>query len=153
VDFRDRLSQKTRENISNVRLDRLPLRGPHIPAASELQSNNWTNVGTQAVHVRFQAERISEQEGLLIGVGPSERSFEARRRRCLNSLRTLACQFIQFPVALVCARDVGRVLLSDESEGMAVEDDVNIFRETLDDLVGLRQRGPAFEEGPWQCWI
>src|SRR6202030_1903501 len=71
----------------------------------------------------------------------------------LNSLRTCACQFIQFSVAFVSARDVGRVVLSDESEGMAVEDDVNVFRETLDDLVGLRERRPAFEEGPWQCWI
>jgi hypothetical protein len=46
-------------------------------------------------------------------------------------------QFIQFSVALVCARDVGRVLVPGESEGMAVEDDVNVFRETLDDLIDL----------------
>jgi hypothetical protein len=64
----------------------------------------------------------------------------------LNSLRTFAHQFIQFPVALVCSRDVGRVVLSDESEGVAIEDDVNVFRKTLDDLVDLGQRGPTFEE-------
>jgi len=52
----------------------------------------------------------------------------------LNNLRTFARQFIQFPVPLVCARDVRRVLVSGESEGMAVEDDVNVFRETLYDL-------------------
>ena len=45
----------------------------------------------------------------------------------LNNLRTFARQFIQFSVALVCARDVGRVLVSGETEGMAVEDDVNVF--------------------------
>jgi hypothetical protein len=55
----------------------------------------------------------------------------------LNNLRTFARQFIQFSVALVCARDVGRVLVPVESEGMAVEDDVNVFRETLDDLIDL----------------
>jgi hypothetical protein len=41
-------------------------------------------------------------------------------------------------------------VLSDESEGMAVEDDVNVLRKALDDLVGLRQRGSTFEERPWQ---
>jgi len=45
----------------------------------------------------------------------------------LNSLRTFARQFIQFSVPLVCARDVGRVLVSGETEGMAVEDDINVF--------------------------
>ena len=65
-------------------------------------------------------------------------TFEARRGRALNSLRTFARQFSQFPVAFISARDVGRVLLSGESEGMAAEDDVNVFRKTLDDLVGLR---------------
>ena len=64
----------------------------------------------------------------------------------LNNLRTLARQFIQFSVALVCARDVGRVLVSGESEGMAVEDDVNVFRKTLDDLIDLGKRGSAFKE-------
>ena len=52
-------------------------------------------------------------------------------------------------IAEVCARDVGRVLLCDESEGMAIEYDVNVFRKTLDDLVDLGQRGPgsaAFEK-------
>ena len=62
----------------------------------------------------------------------------------LDSLRTFARQFIQFSVALVCARDVGRVQLSDESEGMAVEDDVNVFRKTLDDFIDLGKRGSAF---------
>ena len=68
----------------------------------------------------------------------------------LNSLRTFGRQFIQFPVAFVSARDVSGVLVSGESEGMAVENDVNVFRETLDDLVGLRQRGSTFEERPRQ---
>jgi len=31
-------------------------------------------------------------------------------------------------------RDVGRVLFSGESQSMAVEDDVNVFAEMLDDL-------------------
>ena len=64
----------------------------------------------------------------------------------LNNLRTLARQFIQFSVALVCARDVGRVLVSGKSERMAVEDDVNVFRKTLDDLIDLGKRGSAFKE-------
>jgi hypothetical protein len=64
----------------------------------------------------------------------------------MNGRRTLARQFVQFPIALVCARDVGRVLLSSEPEGMAVENDINIFREALNDLVDLGQRGSAFEE-------
>lgn len=55
----------------------------------------------------------------------------------MNSPRTLAGQFIEFPVALVGARDIGWVLVSGESEGMPVEDDVNVFRETLDDPVDL----------------
>src|SRR5712664_2674791 len=49
-------------------------------------------------------------------------------------------------VALVCARNVGRVLVSGKSEGMAVEDDVNVFRKTLDDLIDLGKRGSAFKE-------
>jgi hypothetical protein len=64
----------------------------------------------------------------------------------LDSLRTFARQFIQFSVTLICARDVGRVLISGESEGMAIENDINVFRETLNDLVNLGKRGSAFEE-------
>ena len=64
MDFRDRLSQEARKCVSDVRLDRLLLRGPHIPAASKLKPNDGTNVGTQAVQIRFQAERIGEQEAL-----------------------------------------------------------------------------------------
>ena len=32
---------------------------------------------------------------------------------------------------------IGRVLVSGETKGMAVEDDINVLRETLDDLVDL----------------
>jgi hypothetical protein len=54
----------------------------------------------------------------------AKRVFELFVDGALNNLRTFARQFIQFSVALVCARDVGRVLVPGESEGMAVEDDV-----------------------------
>ena len=44
VDFGDRLSHEARQHISDIRLDRLTIRGPYVPAASELQSNHGTNV-------------------------------------------------------------------------------------------------------------
>ena len=46
VDFRGRPSEETGKCVSNVRLDRLLLRGPHIPSASKLKPNDGTNVGT-----------------------------------------------------------------------------------------------------------
>src|SRR5258708_10481663 len=112
VDFRDRLSQETREYISDVRLDRLPFRGPHIPAASKLQANDGTNVRAQAVQIRLQAERIGEQEALPVGIGRihadlpirfaenrAKRVFELVVDGDLNNLRTFATQFIHVPVA------------------------------------------------------
>jgi hypothetical protein len=150
VDFRGRPSQHARKCVSDIRLDRLLLRRPDIPAASKLQANDGTNVRAQAVQIRLQAERIGEQEALPVGIGRihadlpirfaenrAKRVFELVVDGDLNNLRTFASQFIQFPVAFICARDVGRVLVSGESESMAVEDDVNVFGETLDDPVGL----------------
>ena len=69
VDFGGRLSKEARNSVSNVRLDRLPLRRPNIPAASELQANDGTNVRAEAVQIRLQAERVGEQEALPIGIG------------------------------------------------------------------------------------
>ena len=69
MDFRGRPSEETGKCVSNVRLDRLLLRGPHIPAASKLKPNDGTNVGTQPIQIRFQAERVGEQEALPVGVG------------------------------------------------------------------------------------
>ena len=69
VDFGDRMSHEARQHISDIRLDRLPLRGPNVPAASELQANDGTNVRAEAVQIRLQAERVGEQEALPIGIG------------------------------------------------------------------------------------
>ena len=138
--LRGRPSQESRKCVSNVRLDRLFLRRPHIPATPELQANYGTNVSAQAVKVRFQAEWIGEQQALPIGVSgiladlpirlPKDRAKRALKLVAdvgLNRLRTFSGQLIEFPIALVCSTDVGRVLVSSEPKGMAVKNDVNIF--------------------------
>jgi len=154
VHFGSGLSEEAGECVSNVRLNRLLFRRPYIPSAAELQPNHGANVVAQVVQVLFQAERVGEQEALPICVGwifadlpihlPEDGAkglLEFVSHGATNGLRTLARQFIQFTIALVCARDVGRVLLSGEPEGMAVENDINIFREALNDVVDLGQRG------------
>jgi hypothetical protein len=69
VDFRVRPSEEAGKCVSNVRLDGPLLRGPHIPSASKLKPNDGTNVGTQPIQIRFQAERVGEQEALPVGIG------------------------------------------------------------------------------------
>ena len=39
-------------------------------------------------------------------------------------------------------------MISGESEGMAIENDVNVFRETLNDLVNLEREVPPLKRGP-----
>jgi hypothetical protein len=144
VDFRSRLSEKAGECVSNVRLNRLALRGPYVPSASKLQPNDRANVVAQSVQVLFQAERVREQEALPICIGwifadlpirlPEDQTkglLDLVSDSPMNSLRAPGGQLIQFATSLVCARDVGRVLLAGESEGVSVENDVNIFREAL----------------------
>src|SRR5665213_2099286 len=141
VNFRSWLSEKAGECVNNVRLNRLALRGPYIPSASKLQPNDRANVVAQSVQVLFQADRVGEQEALPICIGwiftdlpirlPEDRTkglLEFVADGAMNGLRTLVRQFIQFAIALVRARDVGRILRCSEPGGMAVENDIDIFR-------------------------
>ena len=69
----------------------------------------------------------------------TEGLLELQADGAVNRLGTLSRQFVQFPIALVGAHDVGRVLLSAESESVTVEEDIDVFREAFDYLIDLGQ--------------
>ena len=117
VNFRSWLSNDTGKCVGNIGLNRLPLRRPYVPSASELQPNDRANIAAKAVQVLFETERIGEQEALPICVGrifadlpirvPEDRAkglLEFVADGVMNGLRALARQFIQFAIALVCTR-------------------------------------------------
>ncbi len=102
-----RRRQETGQCVSDVWLDRLLLRGPDVPAASELQPNDRTNVSTEAVYILRQTERVGEQEALPIIVERILADLPVRFTENLakggfkvfeDGAVNAACQLIQFPV-------------------------------------------------------
>ena len=68
VRSRSWLSEDTGECVGNIGPNRLPLRRPYVPSASELQPNDRANTAAKAVQVLVETERIGEQEALRLFV-------------------------------------------------------------------------------------